>query len=472
MGMKKLFASLAIGFSAMVAMGANPDFRGFYGTNGIIVKTNPVTGYVGIDGSAIGTNAPNTSTNAIGAPITNLLWGRTLFVDSINGVDALAIRGDAAKPWLRVESAASNAVAGDLIYVRPGTYNITTNTIKLAHGVHMRGAGGGATVITSTNSSASGAGMFVPGSESVIDDIDWVAWAGTADINSVIWGSFYGTATYWTNATFRRCRLYGQTDVFFLSGLANPCVTTFKDCFIWSQWDALVTTGTRHLSIYENCTIIADAGAMVHDRLTLFGDCSVLKTAGGATNIFRNCTVISTNSHNPTVPVLGGAYIVTDAGSGAQTSYTHFANCYVNAAGTNIDTTFVSSRFHGPGDVNVFNSNNVIVLDACNFTTLPTLTTNYAAEVNDGTLFVTNTGPARTIFLPNIGRYGVPEHDGAELVVIDGAGNADTNNILFKTMLGQLIYPAGTTETNMASSWGTHRFRVRGTNWWLLGTYP
>lgn len=113
-------------FMAMVGEAAIPSFTAFLGTNGITVISNPTTGKILIDGSAISaaTNTPSSSTNAIGAPITNLLWGRTLFVDSVNGRDATAIRGDASKPYLTASQAVANVQSGDTVLFRPGTYDV------------------------------------------------------------------------------------------------------------------------------------------------------------------------------------------------------------------------------------------------------------------------------------------------------------------------------------------------------------
>lgn len=51
-------------------------------------------------------------------PTANTIW-----VDAVNGSDATGERGKMAKPVLTLTYAKSLALAGDLIYVRPGTYN-------------------------------------------------------------------------------------------------------------------------------------------------------------------------------------------------------------------------------------------------------------------------------------------------------------------------------------------------------------
>lgn len=51
-------------------------------------------------------------------PTANTIW-----VDQVNGSDATGERGKMAKPVLTLSYAKSIALSGDLIYVRPGTYN-------------------------------------------------------------------------------------------------------------------------------------------------------------------------------------------------------------------------------------------------------------------------------------------------------------------------------------------------------------
>ena len=53
--------------------------------------------------------------------------GNTLWVDAVNGFDGTAYRGDSARPYLTVEAALADAVAGDLVFVLPGTYNLAAN---------------------------------------------------------------------------------------------------------------------------------------------------------------------------------------------------------------------------------------------------------------------------------------------------------------------------------------------------------
>jgi hypothetical protein len=56
--------------------------------------------------------------NSSDVPIGNLLW-----VDAINGIDALAVRGRMTIPFKTLTAAKNTAVSGDTVVVLPGTYN-------------------------------------------------------------------------------------------------------------------------------------------------------------------------------------------------------------------------------------------------------------------------------------------------------------------------------------------------------------
>jgi len=63
------------------------------------------------------------------APSISFDLGRVLFVAK-TGNDLTASIGDISKPYLTLEAAKSAAVTGDLIYVYPGTYNVTTTATE------------------------------------------------------------------------------------------------------------------------------------------------------------------------------------------------------------------------------------------------------------------------------------------------------------------------------------------------------
>lgn len=74
-----------------------------------------------------------------GGSSTNLLWANTLFVDSVNGDDSTAIRGDAAKPWKTATNAFGNLQSGDTLLFRPGTHTVTMRGFDTNAAMYLRG---------------------------------------------------------------------------------------------------------------------------------------------------------------------------------------------------------------------------------------------------------------------------------------------------------------------------------------------
>jgi len=88
-----------------------------------------ITGDVGNDGQVL-------TSQGAGAPVlwrdapTTVLTGNTVWVDIINGDNGTAIVGRQDKPFATPAAAVAAATSGNLIHVRPGTYNITSNLAK------------------------------------------------------------------------------------------------------------------------------------------------------------------------------------------------------------------------------------------------------------------------------------------------------------------------------------------------------
>jgi hypothetical protein len=57
---------------------------------------------------------------------SSLLTGNVIWVDAINGNDSTGVLGNHSKPFLTLEAARTAATSGDLIYVLPGAYTVTT----------------------------------------------------------------------------------------------------------------------------------------------------------------------------------------------------------------------------------------------------------------------------------------------------------------------------------------------------------
>ncbi len=170
--MKLKFLIPILWLIAYSAFGAVPEYKSFFGTGGIVISSNPPTGAIIIDGSGISggvsaatatnivTSKLGSSTNALGYGFTNTASGATLFVDSVFGVNATAVRGDASKPYAGVSNALAAVQNGDTVVIRPGLYPITgigyeTNCPLLLwnkKNVTIIGMGGSSSVILSNNS--------------------------------------------------------------------------------------------------------------------------------------------------------------------------------------------------------------------------------------------------------------------------------------------------------------------------------
>lgn len=74
--------------------------------------------------------------------------GNTLTVDAVYGNDTTAAADPYSKPFLTISAALSNATAGQLVFVNPGTYN---ETITMPANVSLNGAGAQAVVIQRLN---------------------------------------------------------------------------------------------------------------------------------------------------------------------------------------------------------------------------------------------------------------------------------------------------------------------------------
>ena len=86
--------------------------------NGFISK-----GDSSINGSVSATTYYGDGSNLTGiSGLSELLVNKTLYVDGVNGDDTTAIVGDMSKPFATITSAKTSASVGDLIHVRPATY--------------------------------------------------------------------------------------------------------------------------------------------------------------------------------------------------------------------------------------------------------------------------------------------------------------------------------------------------------------
>ena len=113
---------------------------GFTGPTGWTGATGP-TGVTGPTGATGNTG----STGPLG-PV-----GNTLTVDAVYGNDTTAALDKYSKPFLTISAALSNASAGQLVFVNPGTYN---ESLTIPANVSLNGAGAQAVVIQRLNVSS------------------------------------------------------------------------------------------------------------------------------------------------------------------------------------------------------------------------------------------------------------------------------------------------------------------------------
>lgn len=143
------------GFQGSTGPQGNQGFQGATGTGaqGAQGHQGPADGAQGSQGfqGAQGANAVNT--------------GKTLFVDSVNGNDGTGTRGRMDLPFLTCAAAKTAASSGDVIEVRPGSYN-EANLAK--DGVHWFGWPGANIAYTGTSNA-----IFDDGGAAVSCRIVW-----------------------------------------------------------------------------------------------------------------------------------------------------------------------------------------------------------------------------------------------------------------------------------------------------------
>lgn len=146
-------------------------------------KTAPLTAGAGV---TITPGAGSITIAAAIAPGGGLATGNMLWVDAVSGNDSTATRGNAGLPFLTVEGALAAALSGDVITVRPGTYNVAT-TLTLPTGVGMRGYSRENTLIQKLLVTADTT-LLTMGEQSSIQDLSFkLTSAGHHTLKGVLW---------------------------------------------------------------------------------------------------------------------------------------------------------------------------------------------------------------------------------------------------------------------------------------------
>jgi hypothetical protein len=132
---------LGVGTSAPVSqlsVGASSEFQ-VSSTGDIVAIRGQTTTFPAANAAgALTNNGSGTLSWTAVAPASSSLTGNMLWVDAVNGNNATAVRGNDGLPFLTVEAALAAALSGDVVMVRPGTYNVAA-TLTLPTGVALRG---------------------------------------------------------------------------------------------------------------------------------------------------------------------------------------------------------------------------------------------------------------------------------------------------------------------------------------------
>jgi hypothetical protein len=179
-----------------------------------------------------------------GGGLTSVPAGKTIFVDGTSGNNSTGVRGDEAKPFLTISAATAIALAGDTIFLRPGTYTENTTGVELPNDVSMTGSGRGVSVIQSTmlGSASPFHGVVAPGNNSVIRDLSIIgvspSGTGNEHVNAISRRS--GATKSWTNVLIQNCHLYGLADCVIAGAGISLGNMTFIDCLLEAQNDVFM----------------------------------------------------------------------------------------------------------------------------------------------------------------------------------------------------------------------------------------
>jgi hypothetical protein len=130
--------------STIPPLSGPPLYRYIPGVGKVSAAVNGPTGPTGPQG--IPGTAVNTGATGPEGPIPQ--QGNTLTVDAVFGNDVSGAADKYREPFLTITQALSNASAGELVFVRPGTYN---ESIVVPANVSLNGAGAQAVVIQRLN---------------------------------------------------------------------------------------------------------------------------------------------------------------------------------------------------------------------------------------------------------------------------------------------------------------------------------
>lgn len=234
---------------------------------------------------------------------------------SPDGDDTKAIKGVKHFPYLTIQSAITNADAGDTIYFEAGIHSIGTYSIELPDNVNIAGLG---TIFSSADLQSDGA-CIVPGNNSIIEDITIECDKATliADYDVTHTGYWAAIGSYnqggFTNVTIRNIKVKNaMSDVFFVLSVNKTEANVFSSQF-HGYWDHSVVKGNQgHIWKYTGCRFFAEGpnpipGLGASGRI-------VASDAGvdSGSLEFAGCSFLASNFANSAIfRVLGGSVKVS-----------------------------------------------------------------------------------------------------------------------------------------------------------------
>ena len=170
-----------------------PGIASATGATGFTGPTGPLgTGPTGATGAAstvtgpTGFTGPTGATGAAGSQGPQTFFGNLLRVDSVYGSDVSGAASKYSYPFLTINGALSNVVAGETVYVLPGTYN---EKITMPASIALRGANTQTVTVQQLNTS-SNTTLLTMGSNCRVEDMTFtLTSASDVSLTGVNWPS-------------------------------------------------------------------------------------------------------------------------------------------------------------------------------------------------------------------------------------------------------------------------------------------
>lgn len=256
--MKKLLVGLATACllaGELFGAGINPKP---YAVNWMNTSSNAASARILLglttDGSNLVLNTTGNAATASSVSNRNTLYVRTW------GNNSTAVRGQSGLPWVGVQQAASNLLAGDTLDIGPGNFQLVDpggdGFIVCPTNVTIRGAGMYATKLLGTSAGAVTAGILLRNGMK-LNDFSMTNYGApllSYDIGNGM--------TSFTNVEIQNCEFYGYLDAFFLTA-DSPCFMVCRNSRFLSHFDIMADStslGTPPPGLFEfyDCYLWSD----------------------------------------------------------------------------------------------------------------------------------------------------------------------------------------------------------------------